>query len=124
MVVVFLFTLGPWISLLMLRNTLNQGKSSSSGPIESDGEGKDSNPRVVSPTTVGKPAATLANGDLSTMPNYYRSASANAPLMLHCAGETASQFREDRRILALLSSHLPLGHEPQSEIGKEPAGMV
>jgi hypothetical protein len=28
-------------------------------------EGRDSNPRVVSPTATGKPAAALANGDRS-----------------------------------------------------------
>jgi hypothetical protein len=32
---------------------------------ETGGEGRDSNPRVVLPTTAGKPAAALANGDLS-----------------------------------------------------------
>jgi len=31
------------------------------------GEGRDSNPRVVLPTTTNKPAAALANGDLSVI---------------------------------------------------------
>ncbi len=33
---------------------------------ESGGEGRDSNPRVVLATAAGKPAAALANGDLSS----------------------------------------------------------
>jgi hypothetical protein len=35
------------------------------GRTDIGGEGRDSNPRVVLPTATGKPAAALANGDLS-----------------------------------------------------------
>jgi len=35
------------------------------GRKENGGEGRDSNPRVVLTTAAGKPAAALANGDLS-----------------------------------------------------------
>jgi hypothetical protein len=35
--------------------------------LNNDGEGRDSNPRVVLPTAASKPAAALANGDLSKL---------------------------------------------------------
>lgn len=37
--------------------------------MKNGGEGRDLNPRVVLPTTTNKPAAALANGDLSV---YYQ----------------------------------------------------